>query len=76
MAIHADFINAPEFTKYLRDSMQKQLTAASEALVKEAVAKYESEVRKEIGHMVLSLLTEYSVERMGNVLQIQVRNVK
>ena len=76
MAIVTGFIDEQRFLAHLRASMQEQLTVASEKFVREAVAKYETEVRMEIGRMVLTLLSEYSVERMGNILQIQVRNAK
>lgn len=67
-------INQEAFLASLRAGLNKEMVAAAEPIVKEAMAAAEREMRKRLGEMVVGLLaTQYSVMRDGRDLLIRVQ---
>ena len=70
------FINADKFVENLAASMNAEMVAAAEPIIKRAVEEAEREMRRKIGQMCISLIEHsFAVERFGTDLRILVHQV-
>lgn len=57
----------------IKEAVEKYAKESAEEIIKQAVLEFEKEVRKNVGQVVLKLLTFYSAERLGNEILIHVK---
>ena len=57
----------------ITDGLQECVTRAKERVIQEAIAKFESEVRADIGRAAIAVANFYSVEKFAENLIITVR---
>ncbi len=70
----ASIIDHNALNEHIFRDLNKQMLEAAEPIVKEAVAKFETEFRAQLAHKVLSTIqSNYSVERMGQDIRIIVK---
>jgi flagellar biosynthesis/type III secretory pathway protein FliH len=66
-------INSPHFEKVLKDVLQTRMLEAAEPVVKEALEKFEKNIRAEIAKAVLTIIDRnYSVETLDSHLVIKI----
>lgn len=60
----------------LQAEINSQIAEAVEPIIQKAVQEAEVVIRKRVGEMVVGMIqSDYSIERMGNMLRIDVRLV-
>ena len=57
----------------VRAALQAAVTQSVDEIVVEAQAQIQERLRGEVGRIVLTLLSEYNVERQGDVMVIKVQ---
>ena len=57
----------------VRGALQAAVTQSVDEIVVEAQAQIQERLRGEVGRIVLTLLSEYNVERQGDVMVIKVQ---
>lgn len=69
-----EWFNVEAFTAALRRDMNRQLQAAAEPIIQQAVADAEQAMRQQLGSMVVGLIEHtMTIERVGPDLRILVK---
>lgn len=69
----ASLINDEEFSRILKRELNAQMLEAAEPIIKQAIASAETEMRKRLASILVSLVDRsYRMERMGHDLVVRV----
>ena len=70
----ATLINPDEALRILREKINKEMIAAAEPFIQEALVRSEKAMRERLGSLIISYIDQsFSVERMGTDLRIIIK---
>lgn len=66
---------APEIAEAIRFALEARAVEIAEGMIEKFVSEFRQSLRNEIATVALKLFSNYSIERMGANLKIEVRDV-